>query len=354
VILTDPAAHRISVAPMMEWTDRHCRYFLRLYSPHTRLYTEMIHAAALVRGDASRLLRYCAAEQPVAIQLGGSDPAQLAQAARLAEQAGFAEVNLNCGCPSDRVRSGAFGACLMLRPALVAECIAAMRAAVKVPVTVKLRIGVVDAPAAGAGAAALARGQEFSEHDAGELEAFARAQLQAGASVLIVHARKAVLGGLSPHENRTVPPLRHDVVARLRTALGGAVPVVVNGGLRTCPEVLAALSSFDGVMIGREAYHRPELLAELHRALHPADPPAPGVGQILAAMHEYARRETAAGTPLHAITRHMLGLLSGRPGAKPLRQLLSAEVQRGVPVDEIFSRAMDLAESSPSSIACPA
>lgn len=344
---------------MMEWTDRHCRYFLRQFSPHTRLYTEMIHAAAIVRGDAARWLRFSPAEHPLAIQLGGSDPEQLAQAARRAEEAGFSEVNLNCGCPSDRVRSGAFGACLMLRPALVAECIGAMKAVVSVPVTVKFRIGVVDAHSDGSGA--LARGQAFSGEDAAALEAFARAQLQAGADMLIVHARKAVLGGLSPHENRTVPPLRPDVVAALRAALSassslrpGATPIVVNGGFRTCSHVLDALASFDGVMIGREAYHRPQLLAELHNALHADAAPAPGAVQVLQAMHEYARRETAGGTPLHAITRHMLGLLSGRPCAKALRQLLSAEVQQGVPVDEIFSRAMDLAANSQSAIACPA
>lgn len=352
--------YQVSVAPMMEWTDRHCRYFLRQFSPHTRLYTEMIHAAAIVRGNAGRLLRFSAAEQPLAIQLGGSEPGLLAEAARRAEAAGFSEVNLNCGCPSDRVRSGAFGACLMLRPVLVAECIAAMKAAVKVPVTVKFRIGVVDTAMEGA-AAALASGQRFSDADAVALEAFAREQLQAGADMLVVHARKAVLGGLSPHENRTVPPLRHDEVARLRLALASAlpagrtaVPVVVNGGFRTCRDVLSAQERFDGVMIGREAYHRPALLGELHDALHPADAPAPGPPEVLEAMHAYASRETAGGTPLHAITRHMLGLLSGRPCAKALRQLLSAEVQRGTPVDEIFRRAMELATSSPSAIACSA
>jgi tRNA-dihydrouridine synthase A len=344
---------------MMEWTDRHCRFFLRQFSPHTRLYTEMLHAAAIVQGDASRLLRHSAEEQPLAIQLGGSDPAQLAQAARRAEDAGYIEVNLNCGCPSDRVRSGAFGACLMLSPTLVAECVAAMKQAVSVPVTVKFRIGVVDTQEHGRGAAALARGQEFNAADGLALEQFSRTLRDAGADALIVHARKAVLGGLSPHENRTVPPLRHDVVARLRTTLHAQqppdpVPVIVNGGLRTCAEVLAALPAFDGVMIGREAYHRPVLLGELHAALHPAEPPAPGPVQVLEAMREYALRETAAGTPLHAITRHMLGLLTGRPGAKSLRQLLSSDVQQGVSLMEIFRRAMGLAESSQSVIGCPA
>jgi tRNA-dihydrouridine synthase A len=357
---TGPIDHRVSVAPMMEWTDRHCRYFLRQFSPRTRLYTEMLHAAAVVRGNPERLLQFSAAEQPLAIQLGGAEPGLLAEAARRAEAAGFSEVNLNCGCPSDRVRSGAFGACLMLRPGLVAECIAAMKAAVKVPVTVKFRIGVTDTAMEGT-AAALASAQRFSDADAMALEAFARAQLQAGADMLVVHARKAVLGGLSPHENRTVPPLRHDAVARLRLALRSAVaarrpavPVVVNGGFRTSRDVFSALERFDGVMIGREAYHRPALLGELHDALYPAEPPAPGPLQVLQAMHAYATRETAQGTPLHAITRHMLGLLSGRPCAKALRQLLSSDVQQGMPVDEIFRRAMALAANSPSAIACPA
>lgn len=341
---------------MMEWTDRHCRYFLRQFSPHTHLYTEMIHAAAIVRGDVARLLRYSREEHPLAIQLGGSDPSLLAQAARRAEGEGFAEVNLNCGCPSDRVRSGAFGACLMLQPALVAEGVAAMKRAVRVPVTVKFRIGVVDSEAAGGAAAAREQGAGFTAADGEALQGFARAVRAAGADGLVVHARKAVLGGFSPHENRTVPPLRHDVVAQLRTGLrddpGTPVPVVVNGGLRTRDEVLSALDRFDGVMIGREAYHRPALLGELHAALHPGEP-APDARRVLEAMRDYALRETAAGTPLHAITRHMLGLLSGRPGAKSLRQLLSADVQQGTPLGEIFSRAMALADTAQDEVACP-
>jgi tRNA-dihydrouridine synthase A len=315
----------------------------------------MIHAAAIVRGDSARLLRFSVEEQPLAIQLGGSDPVQLAAAARRAEDAGFNEVNLNCGCPSDRVRSGAFGACLMLQPQLVAECVAAMKQAVRLPVTVKFRIGVVDRDAAGSAALALARGQAFDAGDAQALNEFSRALLEAGADMLIVHARKAVLGGLSPHENRTVPPLRYDAVAALRAALSApgadpdasdgsrAVPVIVNGGYRRTAEVLEALQGFEGVMIGREAYHRPELLAELQGALHPGDAPPPGPVEVLEAMHGYARREAAMGTPLNAITRHMLGLLSGRPGAKALRQVLSSDVQQGVPMAEIFSRAMALA-----------
>jgi len=338
---------------MMDWTDRHCRFFLRQFSPRIRLYTEMIHAAAILRGDAARLLRFSPQERPLALQLGGSDPAALAAAARCAEDAGYDEVNLNCGCPSDRVRSGSFGACLMLQPALVAECVAAMKQAVKVAVTVKFRIGVVEREAEGSSARAMARGQEFDASDAAALEHFARSLLSAGADALVVHARKAVLGGLSPHENRTVPPLRYDVVDGLRRAVARAgsrdardVPVIVNGGLRTTTDVLAALRQFDGVMIGREAYHRPALLGELQLALYPDDLPPPGPVEVLAAMRDYATREAAAGTPLHAITRHMLGLLSGRPGARALRQVLSADVLTGTPMDEVFRRAMALAHTA--------
>jgi tRNA-dihydrouridine synthase A len=337
---------RISVAPMMDWTDRHCRYFLRQFSPALLLYTEMINATAILRGDQGRLLRFSALEQPLAIQLGGSDPLQLAQAARIAADLGHVEVNLNCGCPSDRVHAGAFGACLMNTPAVVAECVAAMKHAVQIPVTVKLRIGVVDRSLAGSAAAARDAAQRFDDSDMAALLCFAKAVVAAGADVLIVHARKAVLGGLSPHENRTVPPLRYDVVAQLK-ALLPEVPVVVNGGLRTVATILPALDTFDGVMIGREAYHRPELLGELHAALHPAEPAATAdIAQVLEAMRDYAAREVAQGTSLNAITRHMLGLLSGRPGAKTLRQVLSRNAQAGGSVDEVFNQAMAIAATA--------
>jgi len=325
---------------MMDWTTRHCRYFLRLFSPHTLLYTEMIHAQAILRGDAARLLRYSPQEQPLALQLGGSDPAQLAAAARIAADAGFVEVNLNCGCPSDRVAAGAFGACLMLRPQLVAECVAAMKQAVSLPVTVKYRVGVVDRGTRGeqsAQAAALG----FNAADAEQLQTFTTAIVAAGADRLVIHARKAVLGGLSPHENRTVPPLRVEAVAALRAA-HPRIPVVVNGGFRSREAVLQALQQFDGVMIGREAYHRPELLAELHAALYPQAAPVPAVTSILDAMREYAQREVRHGTPMAAITRHMLGLLAGRPGAKALRQVLSEDVRQGLDATEVFDNAKAL------------
>ena len=269
---------------MMDWTDRHCRFFLRQFSPRALLYTEMITAAAILRGDRARLLQFSAAEQPVALQLGGSNPDDLAIAARAGEDAGYEEINLNCGCPSDRVSSGSFGACLMETPDVVADCVAAMRAAVSIPVTVKMRIGVVNRhgdPALDASAAML----RFDDLDFEHLVDFTRQIIAAGSAAVIVHARKAVLGGLSPHDNRTVPPLRYDVVQRLRAVVADT-PVIVNGGMREVPPMLEALLWCDGVMIGREAYHRPWLLAELHQALFPED-------QILAPGHRADPRRDA-------------------------------------------------------------
>jgi tRNA-dihydrouridine synthase A len=337
---------RISVAPMMDWTDRHCRFFLRQFSPHVLLYSEMITAAAITRGDHSRLLRYSPQEHPLAIQLGGSDPAQLALAARIAEDAGYREVNLNCGCPSDRVHAGAFGACLMLQPALVAECVHALCAAVRVPVTVKLRIGVVDRGSCSA-ASANAAMQRFDETDFEALLAFSRQVVDAGSSALIVHARKAVLGGLSPHENRTVPPLRYDLVERLRMQLRQhypQLPVIVNGGYRDAAAIHSALQGFDGVMIGREAYHRPQLLGELQATVFCDS--APALSIVLERLCEYTERESLEGTRPHAIARHMLGLMNGRPGAREFRQLMSVGLQQGIPVRDAFARAIVIAANA--------
>ncbi len=258
---------RISVAPMMDWTDRHCRFFLRGFAPDTLLYTEMITTGAVLRGDREKLLRFDPEEHPVALQLGGSDPAALAEAARIGESLGYDEINLNCGCPSDRVHSGAFGACLMQRPRVVADCVAAMRAAVAVPVTVKLRIGVVDASELGDEGmsrreSARAAAARFGAAEAAALEDFVDGIVSAGCSAVIVHARKAVLGAWSPRDNREIPPLRYDVVYDLRERIK-PVSVVLNGGLRTTEQVISHLEWADGVMLGREAYHRPMLLAEL-------------------------------------------------------------------------------------------
>src|ERR1700733_8112020 len=279
---------RIAVAPMLDWTDRHCRYFLRGFAADVLLYTEMITAGAILRGDRARLLAFDPAEHPLALQLGGSDPATLAAAAREGAAAGYGEINLNWGGPRERVARGAFGACLMNEPALVAECVAAMRTAVRIPVTVKMRIGVVSAPArAAAGAVA-----HFSEADFEALSHFVALIRDAGCQAAIVHARQAVLGGLSPKDNREVPPLRHQVVRKLKRVFP-ELPMVVNGGLRTPSTVLEALAWCDGVMLGREAYHRPFVLAELQQALYPAAG-QPTREAMLERMRAYAVRELAA------------------------------------------------------------
>jgi tRNA-dihydrouridine synthase A len=302
---------RLSVAPMMDWSDRHCRYLHRLLAPHALLYTEMIVSAAVVRGNAARLLEYDAAEHPVALQLGGCDPAELAKAARIGATFGYDEINLNVGCPSHRVRSGAFGACLMLNPLLVADCVRAMRDAVGVPVTVKCRIGIDD--------------QDSYEFFA----RFVDALTAAGVDALIVHARAAILGGLtaqpalSPRENREIPPLHYDYVHRLKAELP-ELPVVINGGLTTPPAVLAQFAAgLDGVMLGRAAYHNPMLLAVLEGAVIDPHFRAPQPHEIVERMVSYATAQAARGVRLHSITRHMHGLMAGRDGARAWRRFLS-------------------------------
>ena len=320
---------------MMDWTDRHCRYFLRGFSPDVLLYTEMITAAAILRGSRERLLAYDAAEHPLALQLGGSDPADLAAAARIGADFGYDEINLNCGCPSDRVHSGAFGACLMLEPARVADCVAAMCAAVRLPVTVKMRVGVVS----GSGAAAREAIARYTPDDAAALMGFVEAVRAAGAAAVIVHARKAVLGGLSPKENREVPPLWYEVVRTVKQQ-NPHLSVILNGGLRQAGPVVAALSWCDGVMLGREAYHRPWLLHELHVALASgAACPEPDRMALLERMAEYAARELARGERLPSITRHMLGLYAGEPGAREYRRLLSEGSRRPEAGPDLLRRA---------------
>ncbi|MBS0366539.1 MAG: tRNA dihydrouridine(20/20a) synthase DusA [Proteobacteria bacterium] len=330
---------RISVAPMMDWTDRHCRYFLRGFSPEVLLYTEMITSAAITRGDRARLLAFDPEEHPVALQLGGNEPRELAVAARAGEEAGYDEINLNCGCPSDRVASGAFGACLMLEPVRVADCVAAMCAAVHLPVTVKMRIGVVSAR----GQAVQAAIAGFDDADFTALCQFTAQVHAAGAQAVIVHARKAVLGGLSPKANREIPPLHYEVVRRLKREFP-ALPVVTNGGLRTASQVQEALAWCDGVMLGREAYHRPQVLTELQRALTPgaAEPVSPR--RMLERMYRYAQRELARGERLPVITRHMLGLYAGQPGAREFRRLLSEGARRpGAAAELLLEVAVPLA-----------
>jgi tRNA-dihydrouridine synthase A len=299
----------LSVATMMDWTDRHCRYFLRLFSPRLLLYTEMIVAKAILRGDPDRLLAHDPAERPVALQLGGSDPAELAGAAAIGASFGYDEINLNVGCPSDRVQNATFGACLMARPARVAECVSAMREAVALPVTVKCRIGIDDQD-----------GWDF-------LREFVAAIAHAGCRTVIVHARKAVLKGLSPKQNREVPPLDYARAWRVKQTFP-ALTVIVNGGLRTVPQVSEQLAHADGVMLGREAYHNPWLLPALHRLLFDDGFAAPGIDDIAATMRAYAERQVAGGTPLRAITRHLFGLHAGRAGARAWRRALSDGVNR--------------------------
>lgn len=303
------ASMRLSVAPMLDWTDRHCRYFLRLISRHTLLYTEMVTTGALIHGDRERFLRYDEAEHPVALQLGGSDPAELAACARMGAEWGYDEINLNLGCPSDRVQSGRFGACLMAEPALVADCIAAMKAAVAIPVTAKTRIGIDD------------------RDSYAELVTFFAALVEAGCDAVIVHARKAWLQGLSPRENREIPPLRYDWVYRLKEAFP-SVPIALNGGVTTLQQASELLARVDGVMIGRAAYQTPWLLADADRIIFGDLHPVPTPHEVLDALTPYVERQLAAGVPLNSITRHILGLFQGRPGARAWRRTLSEQAHR--------------------------
>jgi tRNA-dihydrouridine synthase A len=327
---------RISAAPMMDWTDRHCRFFLRQFSRHVVLYTEMITAAALLHGDRERLLAFDPIEHPVALQLGGSDPAALASAAQYGAAAGYDEINLNVGCPSDRVQSGAFGACLMAQPRLVAECVAAMSARVAVPVTVKVRIGIEE------GAGAVPRGLEYTAQDYDRLHDFVITVAASGCTVFAVHARKAILNGLSPKENREVPPLRYDVVRRLKADFP-QLTVIANGGVRNLEQVRDLLLGVDGVMIGREAYHNPYLLAQIEGSLHPqAGWAPPSRLQVLERFTLYAEDQLRNGHTLSAMTRHILGLFSRQAGARSWRRYFSeASRQEGAGI-EVLRHACEM------------
>ncbi len=298
---------RLSVAPMMDWTDSHCRVFHRLLSPHARLYTEMVHAQAVIHGDRDRLLGFDPVEHPVALQLGGSEPGLLATAARIGEEWGYDEINLNVGCPSDRVQAGRFGACLMKEPALVADSVAAMIAAVAIPVTVKCRLGV----------------DEMEDYD--RFRAFIDTVADAGCTTFFVHARKAWLQGLSPKENREIPPLRYEWAHRLKRERP-ELDVAINGGINTVADVQAHLSQMDGVMLGRAAYHEPYLLHELEVALWGAQPRSRG--DLLRALRPYVEQKLARGVALKHITRHVLGLFHGQPGGRMFRQILSEGAHR--------------------------
>ncbi len=315
---------RFCVAPMMDWTDRHCRYFHRQLSKHARLYTEMITSAAILHGDRPRLLGHDSAEHPAALQLGGCDPDDLARAAEIGLRFGYDEINLNCGCPSDRVQSGRFGACLMAEPELVARCVLAMRHAVgrEVPVSVKCRIGI---------------DEQDGEAD---LSRFIGEVSSAGCDVFIVHARKAWLQGLSPKENREVPPLDYDRVYRLKRAFP-ELTIVLNGGIATLHEAASHLNVLDGVMLGRAAYKSPGLLAQVDRLLFGAGKPDAAPHAVLESMVGYTAEELAHGTRLSSITRHMTGLLNGKAGARRFRRLLTEEsVKPGAGLD-VLRAAID-------------
>jgi tRNA-dihydrouridine synthase A len=303
--------HRFSVAPMMDWTDRHCRVLHRTLSRHARLYTEMVTTGAIIFGPRDRLLGFSEVEHPVALQLGGSEPDALATCARIGAEYGYDEINLNCGCPSDRVQNGAFGACLMREPRLVADCVAAMKAAVRVPVTVKCRIGVDD--------------QEPRE----ALWELARAVIDAGADALIVHARKAWLQGLSPKENRDIPPLDYPLVHALKSEFPHT-PMSINGGFASIEAVREQLDHLDGVMVGRAAYHDPGMLLRVDRELFGEEPPVASQFEAVERYEAYIAARLAEGVRLADMTRHMLGLFAGMPGARLWRRHLAMEaVKKG-------------------------
>jgi tRNA-dihydrouridine synthase A len=320
-------SHRFCVAPLMDWTDRHCRRLHRCLSAKARLYTEMLTAPAVIHGQRARLLDFDAADHPVALQLGGADPVQLADAARIGEGFGYDEINLNVGCPSDRVQSGRFGACLMREPALVAECMAAIIAAVRIPATVKCRIGVDD--------------QDPEDSLFGLVDVCAAA----GVTTFVVHARKAWLEGLSPKENRDIPPLDYALVRRLK-AERPELTIVVNGGIGSLDEVEDHLAGVDGVMLGRAAYHEPGLLGAVDRRLFGAAGPDVDAAQAIERYRPHLAHELGRGTPLPAMIRPMLGLFAGQPGARAWRRILTTESIRSGAGLEVVDRALDAVASA--------
>ncbi|WLA87191.1 MULTISPECIES: tRNA dihydrouridine(20/20a) synthase DusA [Bradyrhizobium] len=318
---------------MMDWTDRHCRVFHRLMSRRARLYTEMLTTGAIIHGDRARLLGFDASEHPVALQLGGSDPRDLTTAAQIGEEFGYDEINLNVGCPSDRVKDGRFGACLMAEPALVAEGVAAMKCAVRIPVTVKCRIGIDD------------QDPEVA------LDTLARGVIAAGADGLVVHARKAWLNGLSPKENRDIPPLDYDRVYRLKAALPH-VPIIINGGITSLAEAKRHLAHVDGVMLGRAAYQEPWRLLTVDSELFGETPPHATMKDVFAAMLPYIERQLVEGTRLHSITRHFVGAFHGVPGARAFRRYLAENgVRPGADIDVLHEAIARVDDRAPAAVA---
>src|SRR5579863_1220116 len=326
-------SHRFCTAPMMDWTDRHCRTFHRLMTRRGRLYTEMLTTGAIIHGDRRWLLGFNRCEHPVALQLGGSDPRDLATAAKVGEDFGYDEINLNVGCPSDRVKDGRFGACLMAEPELVARGVEAMKRAVGVPITVKCRIGIDD------------QDPEIA------LDTLARAVIAAGADALIVHARKAWLNGLSPKQNRDIPPLDYDRVYRLKAAMPD-VPVIINGGIGSLEEAKRHLAHVDGVMLGRAAYQEPWRLINVDSELFGEATPFATMKDVFEAMMPYIERELSRGTRLHSITRHFVGAFHGVPGARAFRRHLAEHgVKAGAGVDVLKAAIARVGERAPAEMA---
>lgn len=318
---------RFSVAPMLDWTDRHERYFLRLLSRHALLYTEMVTTGAIIHGDAERHLRFDAAEHPVALQLGGSDPADMARAAQAADNFAYDEININVGCPSDRVQSGRFGACLMADPEQVAACVKAMQSASRLPITVKSRVGIDDQ-----------NSDEF-------LQRFIETVAQAGCTTFILHARIALLQGLSPKENRDIPPLQYDRVYRMKQRYP-ELEIIINGGIKTLPECRMHLQHTDGVMLGREIYQNPYFLAQIDSALFDPHMPVPSRAEVLSAYLPYVKRQLAEGASLQHLTRHILGVYKGQPGGRLFRRHLSEYAHRSGASISVLEDAIALAENA--------
>jgi tRNA-dihydrouridine synthase A len=311
---------RLCVAPMLDWTDRHCRYFLRLISKHVVLYTEMVTTGAILRGQRERFLDFDPSEHPLALQLGGSEPGDLAECAQYGEQWGYDEINLNVGCPSDKVQSGSFGACLMITPQLVADCVKAMRDKVSIDVTVKHRIGVDD-------------------HDSyTELCDFIGTIADAGCSTFIVHARKAWLQGLSPKENREIPPLSYETVHQLKRDFP-QLEIIINGGITSLEQTEAQLQYVDGVMIGREAYHNPWILSQADHLIFDGEKSSRSRHRIVELLIPYVEKELSQGTPINRISRHILGLFQARPGARKWRRMISEESHKKESGSELLLRA---------------
>ncbi len=314
-----------AIAPMMDWTDRHCRYFHRQITRSALLYTEMITARAIKHGDRNKLLYFDEREQPVALQLGGSEPAILAEAAKIGEQRGYVEINLNVGCPSDRVQDGRFGACLMADPKLVADCVSSMRNAVRIPVTVKCRIGI------------------DNQDDDADLQNFVETVAATGCDTFIVHARKAWLEGLSPKENREIPPLNYDRVHRLKASLPH-LRIMLNGGLENVAHAVENIGDLDGAMLGRAAYHTPWTLHEVDCKFADKSPPTATRRDVIESMEDYVAHRLRIGVPLHRLTRHMLGLFHGQPGGRLWRQVLSTEAHRHGAGMEVLWKALNVVE----------